>query len=103
VTADASHHRADADRAALFDLAVERALTYVTRARLPTARDRAATVRALEVWYLKTRFAARVPLDDIVDALLLLPDDDPVGWRWRGGRQGAWQPRPPGPRRQGGS
>jgi hypothetical protein len=78
-------------RDALFDLAVERALTYVTRARVPASDDPGALRRALEVWYLKTRFVARVPLDEVVAALAARPADGGA-WRWRGGRSGAWVP-----------
>jgi hypothetical protein len=75
-------------RVALFDLAVERAGTYLERSRVPLGGDRAALRRALEVWYLKTRFASRVDLDEVVEALAQRPDGS--GWRWQGGRHGRW-------------
>jgi hypothetical protein len=84
-----------AHRDALFDLAVERALTYLTRARAAQGRDPAAIERALEVWYLKTRFASRVPLSGIVAALARRPVGDPAAWRWRGGPDGDWEGRGP--------
>jgi hypothetical protein len=81
----------DAHRAALFDLAVERAATYLERARVPTGRDPSALARALEVWYLKTRFASRVPLDEIVAVLAARPERGEGATRWRGGRSGRWE------------
>jgi hypothetical protein len=84
-------------RDALFDLAVARAETYVTRARVADPRDRAALTRALEVWYLKTRFASRVPLVAIVDALAVRPAGAGRRWEWRGGADGAWTAVDDGP------
>ena len=82
-----------AQRAALFDLAVARADAYAQRARVPRGSDAAAIGRALEVWHLKTRFAARIPLEAIAAALATRPNGD--GWVWRGGEAGGWQ-RPRG-------
>ena len=78
-----------APRAALFDLAVARAEAYARRARVPGGADAAAIARALEVWHLKTRFAARVPLAAIAAALATRPQGE--GWVWRGGQAGGWQ------------
>ncbi len=78
-----------APRAALFDLAVARADAYARRARVPDGADAAAIARALEVWHLKTRFAARVPLEAIAAALACRPLGE--GWIWRGGKAGGWQ------------
>lgn len=80
--------RDDAAGRALFDLAVARAAAYALRARSPHPRDPAALARSLEVWHLKTRFAARVPLRAIAEALARRPAGE--GWTWRGGPAGAW-------------
>ncbi|MFN3266218.1 MAG: hypothetical protein ACK41E_05190 [Deinococcales bacterium] len=64
---------------AVFDLAVNRAHRLVQRvgwAYLP-------------VWHSRTRFVARVPLEDIVIALKNCPN---AKWVWRGGRAGGWYP-----------
>jgi len=59
-------------RAELFDLAVTRAATYLDRLRPgwraapPPAPELAAI---LELWYLRTRFAYRIPLEQVVGAL----------------------------------
>lgn len=82
-----------AHRAALFDLAIERALTYLTRARIARTPSHEALTHSLEVWYLKTRFAARIPLDDIVAALARRPEGSPREWIWQGGRLGGWRRR----------
>jgi hypothetical protein len=76
-------------REALFDLAVERAASYLLRARTAPQHDAPAIRTALEVWYLKTRFASRVPLAAVVTALLKRPPG--ANWRWRGGPGGAWR------------
>jgi hypothetical protein len=73
---------------ALFDLAVARADSYLRRARRPASSDPADLRRALEAWALKTRFAARFDLDEIVRALAARPTAS--GVRWRGGRGGGW-------------
>lgn len=80
-----------ASRAALFDLALARADAYVQRARVPRGDDPAALARSLEVWHLKTRFAARIPLAAIAAALATRPNGD--GWVWCGGEAGGWQRR----------
>lgn len=94
-------------REALFDLAVNRALTYAARlGLLPCGEehegpnrtrpgDRSAageTLRiGLEPWYLKTRFAYRVPLEQVVTALEALPPGaDARRARWDGGPDGHW-------------
>ncbi len=78
-----------AQRAALFDLAVARADAYAERARVPRGDDATAIARALEVWHLKTRFAARIPLEAIAAALATRPHGE--GWVWHGGQAGGWQ------------
>ena len=89
-----SERGAFGERGALFDLAVARADAYLRRARPPRAGDPAGLRRALEVWALKTRFASRVDLDEVVRALRLRPPDpvEPAARRprWRGGPSGSW-------------
>lgn len=77
-------------REELFDLAVARALDYATRTGpLPDTHERMHA--ALELWYLKTRFAYRVPLDEVIGALLAWPGG---GAAWRGGSEGSWVATP---------
>ena len=73
-------------RDALFDLAINRALSYALRLGLPL-EDSRALYGGLELWYLKTRFAYRIPLDDVVATLQNYPGE---GF-WQGGREGSWQ------------
>ena len=77
--------------APLFDLAVNRALVYARRLGLEGEGLRAG----LEPWYLKTRFAYRVPLEEVVGALQSYPGGDHY---WMGGENGRWvtgrNPRP---------
>lgn len=83
-------------REALFDLAVARALAYAQGLGL-ALDDPEALRRGLELWYLKTRFAYRVPLAGVVAALARYPG----GGRWRGGPGGTWDaeaPNTPGKR-----
>jgi len=72
-------------RNALFDLAVNRAAEVASRLGGASRRD-------LEVWYLKTRFASRVPFDAVLDAVRRRPSPDA---HWEGGPEGGWQPGPP--------
>ena len=74
-------------RDALFDLAVARALSYAVRLKLDFSNARALR-QGLELWYLKTRFAYRISLDEIISALQRYPG---AGRSWRGGRAGAWR------------
>ena len=74
-------------RDALFDLAVERALSYALRLRLDLS-DARALREDLELWYLKTRFAYRISLDEVVSVLQRYPG---AGQCWRGGKAGAWR------------
>lgn len=74
-------------RVELFDLAVARALTYARRLGLPL-NDAAAVRAGLELWYLRTRFAYRVPLDEVVAVLGTYPGGE--GVEWLGGPGGAW-------------
>lgn len=75
-------------REELFDLAVERADTFADR--LGLARDDPEALQhGLELWYLRTRFAYRVPLEDVVAALVERPSGHGRSV-WRGGRGGGW-------------
>ena len=71
----------------LFDAAINRALTYALRLGVPLD-DPAALRQGLEVWYLKTRFAYRVPLNDVLNTLSRCPD---TSFTWSGGLDGQWQ------------
>ena len=73
-------------RDALFDLAVNRALSYALRLGLPLDDDK-ALYGGLELWYLKTRFAYRIPLEDVITTLQSYPGEG----RWAGGKEGGWQ------------
>lgn len=61
------------ERAELFGLAVVRAATYLDRVR-PGWRAAppppAEVAAALELWYLRTRFAYRISLEEVVAELL---------------------------------
>ena len=71
-------------RRALFDLAVNRAAEVAARLGGASRHD-------LEVWYLKTRFASRVPFDAVLEAVRRRPSPDT---HWEGGPHGAWHPGP---------
>lgn len=62
----------------------------------PAPRPEREELRAtLEVWYLKTRFAYRIPLDEVVEALLRYPGGQ---HHWNGGKDGRWvEGQPPTP------
>ena len=75
-------------RDALFDLAVNRAAEVTARTG---AARRGARERELEVWYLKTRFAYRVPFEQVLEALRRRPAG---AVHWEGGPDGAWRPGP---------
>lgn len=73
-------------RDALFDLAVNRALSYAQRLNIPL--NNAEILRSgLELWYLKTRFAYRIPLEEVVATLQSYPGEG----AWQGGRSGGWR------------
>ena len=81
-------------RDALFDLAINRSLQYA--ARLGVLSQGEERLRdGLELWYLKTRFAYRVPLGRVVKILQTYPGGEVY---WTGGREGGWKegrnPRP---------
>jgi len=68
-------------REAVFDLAVNRAAAY-RRGLGPAA--------PLEVWQARTRFAARVDLGRVREALDTEPGEGQ--WHWSGGPSGGWHP-----------
>ena len=74
-------------RDALFDLAVNRSLIYAERLGM-LHRGEARLAEGLELWYLKTRFAYRVPLDVVVAVLQTHPGGEQY---WIGGMHGRWQ------------
>lgn len=77
----------------LFDLAVNRALSYARRTRaLERSRDVPSLARELELWVLRTRFAYRLRLEEVAERLLAAPAGDV---HWRGGPGGGWHDGPP--------
>ena len=70
--------------AALFDLAVNRAALALRGTGTPGA---------LSAWHARTRFARRVPLDEVRRALATRPQGGE--WHWQGGPQGSWRPGKP--------
>lgn len=74
-----------AERDKLFELAVARALSYTQKLGLNLQSD--AQTKDLEPWYLKTRFAYRIPLDDIIRVLQTYPGQN---HHWKGGKDGTW-------------
>jgi hypothetical protein len=73
------------ERNALFDLAINRSLSYMQSLGIE-AQNKHTLKERLEVWYLKTRFAYRVSLDDIVEVLQNYPGKG----KWAGGKHGSW-------------
>ena len=74
----------------LFDLAVNRAVGYACRLGALQRDPEPDRLRStLELWFLRTRFASRVPFEAVVAALLQWPGDD---HRWAGGPDGGWRP-----------
>lgn len=79
-------------RVELFDLAVNRALAYARRTRaLERAGEVPALTRELELWALRTRFAYRIPLEQVAERLLSAPAGEV---HWQGGPDGSWRPGP---------
>ena len=77
-------------------MAVARALAYAQKlGAMEGERDAKLLHNVLELWYLKTRFAYRVPLDQVITTLMEYPGP---GHYWSGGRDGSWlrgqNPRP---------
>lgn len=66
--------------AALFDLAVNRAAATVRKT---------GNAEALAAWHARTRFARRVSLERIRQALAQKPKQGE--WHWAGGPHGGWQ------------
>lgn len=81
-------------RDALFDLAVNRSLVYAGRLGV-LGQGEEKLEGGLELWYLKTRFAYRIPLETVVEVLQTYPGGE---YYWTGGADGSWQagrnPRP---------
>lgn len=73
------------DRDALFDLAVNRSLAYSKSIGLES-NDKEKLKQGLGVWYLKTRFAYRISLDNIVEVLQGYSGQG----TWSGGKNGNW-------------
>lgn len=83
---------ADPARDDLFDLAMNRALTYARRTRaLERTREPRALARQLELWVLRTRFAYRIPLEEVAARLATAPDGEV---HWAGGPDGGWRDGP---------
>jgi hypothetical protein len=74
------------ERSELFDLAVNRSLSYTKSIGLETS-DKERLKQGLEDWYLKTRFAYRISLEDIVAILQSYSGEG----SWVGGKNGKWQ------------
>lgn len=70
---------------ALFDLAVNRAATFLRGARPTDERT------SLGTWHARTRFARRVPLGAVLACLAGRPEGEGE-WHWAGGPHGAWRP-----------
>ncbi len=82
-----------APRNALFDLAVNRARSYALRLNaLDRAESERDLARRLELWYLRTRFAYRIPLEDVTVRLWNGPRGEA---HWAGGPNGRWHQGPP--------
>jgi hypothetical protein len=75
-------------RQVLFDLAVAGALRYAESLGLLEPFDQARCLERLELWYLKTRFAYRIPWLELVAVLKTYPGKD---YLWQGGKMGSWQ------------
>ncbi|HEX7003994.1 MAG TPA: hypothetical protein VF168_07390 [Trueperaceae bacterium] len=77
-------------RPELFDTAVARALAYADKlGAMEGEWDPKLLHGVLELWYLKTRFAYRIPLDRVIAALVEYPGP---GHYWSGGQGGGWVP-----------
>ena len=71
-------------------MAVARALSYAEKlGAMEADRSERMLHEVLELWYLKTRFAYRVPLESVIAALIDYPGP---GHHWQGGRDGGWRP-----------
>jgi hypothetical protein len=74
------------ERNELFDLAIARALEYAQRLKL-NLNNPDELQKGLERWYLKTRFAYRISLLDIIQVLQICPSHSAI---WQGGKDGQW-------------
>ena len=74
-------------RDALFDLAINRSLVYAARLGVLNQGEKRLK-EGLELWYLKTRFAYRIPLGRVVHVLETYPGDEHY---WAGGAEGGWR------------
>ncbi|MEZ4606597.1 MAG: GFA family protein [Deinococcales bacterium] len=83
-----------ASRDALFDLAVNRALSYVFKRGGKAQLFKENLADFLQPWYLKTRFAYRLSLVTIAQALKSYPREVQANpYHWQGGLKGCWQER----------
>ncbi len=73
-------------RTSLFDLAVNRALSYAQSTGI--SLNDPNLEQKLELWYLSTRFAYRISLVLIVEVLSSYPEQ---GYFWQGGQSGGWE------------
>lgn len=78
-------------RDSLFDLAMNRARAYLLHGypNYNSWDDEAKLEQRLHAWYLKTRFAYRIPLSNIVAKLPSYPKDGEL-YLWQGGENGDW-------------
>ncbi len=74
-------------REALFDLAINRALSYAQSLHL-SLKEGSSLETTLKPWYQQTRFAYRIPLKTICQILLSYPGNEHF---WQGGEKGDWQ------------
>lgn len=74
-------------RDSLFDLAMNRARAYLLQRGW--SDDEKVLEQRLHAWYLKTRFAYRIPLASIVNKLPSYPQDG-KRYLWQGGISGNW-------------
>ena len=72
-------------REALFDLAVNRALSYAQKLKLDLSQS--DLEEKLEPWHKNTRFVYRIPLNIICLTLKTLPEKN---MHWQGGQNGSW-------------
>ena len=73
---------------ALFDLAINRAFATLAGLGLAGLGRGPAAGGALAEWHARTRFARRIPLEQVRRCL----ESRPAGgeWHWKGGPEGGW-------------
>ena len=72
----------------LFDLAINKALSYVKQLGIePQNIPERELTKTLSIWYQKTRFAYRIPLNKIIASLGLYQGKGV----WQGGEGGVWK------------